>query len=218
MTPSTVLAADAPPRERGRPRDRTIDAIRGAAIVLMIIDHSLGFAQSTALTEPWMRLARLSVSRLALPAFMICSGLLLAGHVVATRRWVQVLVAALVVNVGAVVAGMPEFVPDILALWCLVTLGAAPIRRYPATAAVIGLLQSMYWRIPTGTYQPGWIVAFIALGVLIARSGDREVLDPIGSRLPDWVAAIGCRPLIWYVGHLVALSAITVSGSNLGWW
>lgn len=218
MTASTVSTSEALPSGRKPTRDRAIDAVRGAAITLMIVDHSLGFAQSTELAEPWMRLARLSVTRLALPVFMICSGLRLARRSVTTRRWAEVLIAALVVNAGALLAGMPEFVPDILALWCLVMVLAAPIRRYPATAVVLGLLQSMYWRVPIGNYQPGWVLAFVALGVLVARSGDRELLEPISSRLPDWIAAIGRHPLSWYVGHLAALGALTVGGRYAGWW
>ncbi|MCB1026885.1 MAG: heparan-alpha-glucosaminide N-acetyltransferase domain-containing protein [Microthrixaceae bacterium] len=199
-------------------RDRTIDAIRGLAIILMIADHTLGFAQNTDMAQPWMTVARLSITRAALPAFMVCSGILLAGHSVSSRRWAQVLVAAVLVNTGALVAGMSEFVPDILALWCLVMLLAGPVRRAPATAAVLGMLQAVYWRVPIGTYQPGWIVAFVAIGVLVARSGDREVLEPLGHRLPEWVAVMGRRPLSWYVGHLAVLGGLTGGGNLLGWW
>ncbi len=186
--------------------------------MVMIIDHSLGFAQSTELVEPWMHVVRLSFPRLALPAFMVCSGMLLAGRSMTIRRWTEVLIAALIVNAGALLAGMTDFVPDILVLWCLVMVFGAPIRRYPATAVVLGLLQSMYWRVPIGGYQPGLVLAFVALGMLIARSGDRELLEPLGSRLPDWVASIGRRPLSWYVGHLSLLGGLTVCGSYAGWW
>ncbi|MCU1496898.1 MAG: hypothetical protein JWM47_851 [Acidimicrobiales bacterium] len=195
-----------------------LDAVRGAAILLMVVDHALGFAQTTTLSEPWMHTIRMTVTRLAMPGFMVCSGILLAHHSVSRRRWTQVAVAAVVVNVAAVYDGMSTFVPDILAVWCLVMLLAVPVRRWPMTMAVLGLLQAVYWRLPFGDYQPGWVLAFVALGVLAERAGDREVLRPIAVRLPNWIVSVGRYPLRWYTGHLAVLAAVTAMGVHFAWW
>lgn len=199
-------------------RDVTLDAVRGAAIVLMILDHALGFAQTTDLTQPWMHDIRFSITRLAMPAFMVCSGMLLSRRGIARRRWFEVAAVAVAVNGAALISGLSTFVPDILAIWCLVMLLATPLRRFPATIAVLGLLQATYWRLPIAGYQPGWVLAFVALGVLMARSGDQEVLPAIARRTPAWATAIGRKPLRWYAGHLACLAAATSIGAQLGWW
>lgn len=184
----------------------------------MVVDHTLGFAQMTSLNQGWLHAIRITATRLAMPAFMICSGILVAHHAVSRRRWAEVATVAVVVNLAAIYYGMGTFVPDILAVWCLVMLLAQPVRRWPVTMAVLGLLQAVYWPAPFGDYQPGWVLAFVALGVLAGRTGDHEVLHPIGTRLPDWVASMGRHPLAWYAGHLAALAGITAIGARLGWW
>lgn len=201
-----------------RHRDPAIDAIRGAAIVLMVADHGLGFAQTTDLDAPWMELVRHTVTRFSMPGFMLCSGILLARASVSRRRWCEAAGGALAVNAAATVTGMGGFVPDILATWCAVMLLAGIVRRWPATVAVLGLLQSTYWTVPIVGYQPGWVAAFVALGVLVERAGDREVLMPIARRMPDWMVSIGRRPLMWYLGHLALLAAVTLAGTHIGWW
>lgn len=202
----------------GGRREVWLDAVRGAAIVLMIVDHALGFAQTTDLEATWMAIIRGSVTRLAMPAFMICSGILVARRPLSRRRWSEVAAAALLVNVAAAVVGMGAFVPDILALWCVVMLFASPIRRWPVACAALGLLQSAYLPVPIDNFQPGWVLAFVALGVLAEQSGRREPLPAIGERLPSWTAAMGRHPLAWYLGHLAVLAGLTLLGSGLGWW
>lgn len=199
-------------------RDHTIDALRGAAIILMIVDHALGFAQTTALAEQWMHTVRITVTRLSMPAFMLCSGMLLARHQISRRRWCEVATAAVVVNLAAVAAGMSAFVPDILALWCVVMVVAGPIRRMPVAMAVLGLLQTLYWPIPIHNFQPGWVMAFVALGVLAERGQDRRMLQALGDRLPSWTEPMGRHPLGWYLGHLAVLASVTVTGGALSWW
>lgn len=184
----------------------------------MVVDHALGFAQMTALTDPWMHAVRFTATRLAMPIFMVCSGILLTHHSVSRRRWLEVAGAAIVVNLAAIYDGMGTFVPDILAVWCFVMLLASPIRRWPMSMAVLGLLQATYWGVPFGDYQPGWVMAFVALGVLAERAGDREVLAPIGERLPAWTASMGRHPLAWYTGHLAALAGLTAIGAHFSWW
>lgn len=184
----------------------------------MIVDHALGFAQTTHLSEGWMQAVRMTGTRFAMPAFMICSGMLLAARSVTRRRWSEVAAAALVVNLGAAVTGMASFVPDILALWCLAIAFQRPMRRWPTLIVVIGLLQAVHWQVPVGGYQPGWVVAFIGIGVLASRGDLDGLFERAARTAPAQVAAMGRHPLAWYVGHLLVFGAITLLGKQLTWW
>lgn len=44
------------------------------------------------------------------------------------------------------------------------------------------------------------------------------VFEPIARYLPDWTVSIGQRPLLWYLGHLALVAAVTVTGTSLGLW
>ncbi len=203
--------------DAGTSRDTAIDALRGAAIVLMILDHALGFAQMTNLRGSWMEFARLSVTRFALPTFMICTGVLLSIRPLALRRWIEVTAAAVIVNLGALLAGMGHVTPEVLAMWSLVMVFSPMIRRFPICVAVVALLQAFYWQVPIPTYQPGWLAAFVCIGVLGGQGRNRELAE-LGAFVPAWMEPMGHRPLAWYMGHLAILGSATWLGLQAGWW
>ena len=55
-----------------------IDAIRGLAIALMILDHSLFAIESIGVANNIVEYARLSITRFSMPLFMIASGFIWA--------------------------------------------------------------------------------------------------------------------------------------------
>ncbi|MCR8526164.1 hypothetical protein WB334_24965, partial [Escherichia coli] len=156
-------------------------------IILMIIDHALGFAETTDLGQPWMHVVRSTATRPAMPVFMICSGMLLARRGITPARWSGVAAVAFAVNATAIATGLGSFVPDILAVWCLIMLASQALRAQPLLMAGLGLLQSRHAPWPLPGYQPGWVLAFVALGVLAERSGDRWALDAAARSLPGAV-------------------------------
>lgn len=185
----------------------------------MVLDHTLAFVETTQYSAGWMNIARLTVTRLSLPAFMACTGYLLADHIPSRRRRLEIAGVALAVNAIIVAANTGLAWPEILGVWTLVMIFAGAIRRWPTTIAILGLIQYAYWPLPHfDDYQPGWVAAFIALGVLLARSGAREFIDSVGRRLPLWVQHFGRHPLVYYVAHLAIIAALAEIGWSLGWW
>lgn len=180
-----------------------VDGLRGAAIVLMVLDHVLVQADPDSFL-------RYSLTRLSLPAFMFAAAVV--WRPLSWRRFASLTVAA-VVEVLVSPPGMP--VPGIVAVILLVLLfiellrWASPrILELPGVLGVLGLLGALYqpwsgdidgW---TG-YEPGLVLAWWALGRLAAHE-----LEPLAVRSPRWLRAIGRRPLWWYVGHLAAIYAV----------
>jgi hypothetical protein len=191
-------------------RDAGLDALRGAAIILMIVDHVLVLAMATRGYTEWMALVRMSLTRFSMPLFMIVSGLLLARKgLPSTRRLVQVAMAAIALNLAFLSIDVGFAAPEILAVWLLVLLFYRLIVRYPIEAAVLGILQTMNWPVSWAGYQPGTIMAFLALGVVLSRFPESAVLRS-GDYLPGFCSAIGRRPLSWYTIHLGLLWGVGV--------
>jgi hypothetical protein len=144
-----------------------LDAIRGTAIVLMVVDHVLAFRGAWRLWL-WAGVVRLVFTRFALPAFMCVSGYLWGMRgVPSLRRRVEVLLVVPLSWWLSCRAGLGG--PDVLALYAVVVWVSPLVVRFPLLAVVLGLLQAMNWRLSffPGSYYPlGWVVAFCGLGVL----------------------------------------------------
>jgi hypothetical protein len=190
-------------------RDTTLDRLRGLAIFLMILDHALVIFLSCYGWQDWAYQTRRTVTRLSMPLFMLVSGLLVArkGRP-SIRRLPPIFFIGLVFT--EVVVNIPQLgfgAPDILLLW-LLCLTLYPLWiRWPVEMAVIGILQIVNWPITIDwwrNYQPGEVLAFLALGALLARR-ENSLLLRTGAHLPRWLAFIGRRPLVWYTAHLTAL-------------
>ena len=75
-----------------------IDAIRGLAIALMVLDHSLFAIETIGIANVVVEYSRLSITRFSMPLFMIASGIIWALYGLRIRRWFQVFVLAILIN------------------------------------------------------------------------------------------------------------------------
>lgn len=174
--------------------------MRGVAVVTMVVDHvcaCFGTGQ----------LVRLTVGRLALPLFMLCSGWLLARRPPTARRLYELAAAAVAATVVVNVGGLSIGQPDVLWLILVGLLLAPAIRRWPVASACVGLVQASAWPMhsPIWTgYEPGLVVALLALGVLWGRYYGLRDLERWPA--PAALQLVGRYPLSIYVAHLAALA------------
>lgn len=170
-----------------------VDQTRGLAIVLMVLDHAL------VITAPG-HVLRYTVTRFALPLFLAMAATVYRGAI-RRRRWLELgAVASTEVLVRPVLdLGLPGPVGQFLLVYAL----APAIARRPYLLAMVGLIQALYLPLPHDLwsgYQPGLLVAWFGLAILGAHQ-----LEPIGRRLPGWLAGLGRYPLHAYAVHLAAL-------------
>lgn len=212
---SRVKIASTPSRPS---RDHNLDVWRGLAVVGLLVDHLLAalaiwhLAGGGSLGQD---LVRLTLTRLVMPTFMIVSGALLARRAASRRRLLEVACAALVVNLLAAALPIGLGTPDILVLW----LGWALLRRLwvnqPVAALVLGAIQASIWPVAWAGYQPGWVLMFLCVGVLAER-GRALPCAELPRRLGLILATLGRSPLRWYVGEVIALSALAIFLTRVG--
>ena len=181
-------------------RDVRLDLLRGAAVGLMVLDHAL-------LVIGGPHVVRLTITRLALPLFMIVAGYLLGqrgGQRPSSRRVLAVGACGVATTTMFHLMGLPT--PDVLLTFVAVLMVYPLLSRWPLQLATLGLLQAVNIPIPWTGYQPGYLLLWVGLGVLTFRAG--IALPTL--RLPSWVAAVGRQPLRWYVGNLAALFVAAV--------
>jgi len=186
----------------------TVDRARGLAILLMFLDHLLVLIQFRSPERlDVVHGLRMTVTRASLPLFCMCTGVLLHRRSVrSTRRVWMVAAVAVPVNVALEVVPMGIRAPEILAVWSLVMLTCTwGIVAYPALSAILGVLQVVLWPYGWHGYEPGLLVAFIAIGHLASLPSLEWA-----QRLPSWMGALGSRPLTWYVSHLAVLLSVQV--------
>lgn len=174
-----------------------IDRARGLAVLLMVLDHALVVLDSN---NP----ARLTVTRLALPLFMICAATVWKGRPSRRRALALAAVGALDLFLAPLVGlGSPAPVAGFCLLVAL--LVAAPtLLRWPLVACVLGFVQGFFIPLGWQGWELGVLLGWFMVGRLGLASGQQEIRR-IGDRLPAFLAVIGRRPLIWYVGHLVGM-------------
>ena len=170
-----------------------IDAIRGLAIALMILDHSLFAIESIGMANNIVEYSRLSITRFSMPLFIL----------------------SILVNVTIRVL-WPDFNnPEILFVWTLLAIGYRLIVRFPITVMIIGYTQFVFWPVSWGGYQPGELAIFLGVGVLIARAPlDRTWKQIRFEKLLSTLAFLGRYPLSIYSGHLISLSLIVAAVNN----
>ncbi len=184
-------------------RDVRLDVLRGLAVVLMVVDHVAGMvlALGGGVGLMWLRV---SVTRLSLPLFMLVAGVLWCRRArgLTWRRWFELVAVGAVVSTLLPFAGLPA--PDLLLVLALVAPLARFVLRWPVEAAVVGVVQAVNLPVAWEAYQPGYVVLWLALGVLVAERGGVPLwvdrLRPAGL-----LAGVGRRPLAWYLGHVVVV-------------
>lgn len=194
---SAPLGSRLAPYSMKPPRAVGLDALRGWAILLMILDHVWLLTVSHDL-DP-VRL----LTRLAMPVFF-----LVAGHLVTRLSWRHAGIAALGIALPVVVPWIDS--PNVLVLYAL---GAAVVvlhRRLsaplwvPIAFALTLSANGISWGHSTGAYGAFELVGLMCLGAMLPRATFAAV------RAPRWVQLVGRRPLRWYVGHLLALQLVVV--------
>ena len=79
-------------------REQILDAMRGLAIVIMIIDHVLSLLESVGIQNILVENSRLTITRFSMPLFMIASGIVWVRYGLKVKRWSQVFFLALILN------------------------------------------------------------------------------------------------------------------------
>ena len=197
MTPAHRLAA--------------LDRLRGIAILLMVLDHALVAAHTLGYDPEWVLMTRLTLTRAAMPLFMLISGALWVRQRPRRRRVVAAFIAGLVVETLLAVL-WPEFgLPEIMLLWAGAAALAGVIVRWPIPSLILAYTQWAYWPVAWDGYQPGAVVLFLAVGVLWGRgSGLKD--SSLVNLMPGFLGAIGRYPLTWYLAHLAFLTALVSIG------
>lgn len=191
ITPAVVVEAV---RTQHSGRYGTLDRVRGLAIGLMVVDHAL--VAAGAGVGP----IRLTLTRLALPLFLLLAGALWTRSALG-RRHLEIGAAGLVATGLGLVVGIGQ--PDVL----LLILGALVLMRWAGPVlAGAAAIQATTWPMGWTGYEPGVVVVLVVLGHLYGA----RPLDRLGQRLPAALEVVGRHPLGWYLGHLAVLALLKV--------
>lgn len=199
-----------PPRRLAR--SQGIDAARGIAMLLMILDHALVVAGQA--DSP----LRYTLTRAALPLFMVIAGAMI-GSRLRWRRLLRVAIAGLAV---------PLFVPwidrpNILVLYVAGAVLVWGARRFGDRfgGAVFGPKAGLWWLLiglltllangwgGQGSGYPWTVVAgLMAVGAWIGRQWLAVALVRLERAWLRPVAWLGRFPVAVYVGHLAVLQVL----------
>jgi uncharacterized membrane protein YcfT len=194
-----------------RPAQRSvaIDRARGLAIVCMVLDHCLLIwgGSETGAASP-VHVLRSTVGRIALPLFFVIS-----GHLVRRLSWRWAGIVAIGLVLPVVAPWLDD--PNVL-VWY--GLGAAVIvacRRYGVSLWLLPVL-SLAWAANWGfsplhvslhSYDGLALLGLMGLGAVL----DRQSFG-WASRLPRLLDWPGRHPLSVYVGHVLVLNVLVLSG------
>lgn len=173
-----------------------LDRIRGLAVVLMVVDHAL-----VAFPVAGSVLVRSTATRAALPLFCLVAGAL--ARRLTPERTAKLAAAGLVAGYVGGPFGIGQ--PDVVLLLLAALAGVHVCRNNYAAQLVllvVAVIQPVTWPAPWTGYQPGVVIALVAIGTY----GD--TLDDAGRRLPPLLARVGRYPLSIYLGHLIVLRAL----------
>ncbi len=182
-----------------------LDRIRGLAIVLMLLDHVLALNPSVGGMA-----VRLSLTRFAMPLFMMTAGYLIASKRSAfSARRLSVIAAAGVVSCTCCWSlSLPTF--DILVGFAFVVMVTGAVVRWPLLLVLVGFIQAAWLPLHFPAYELGAVVAWVSIGALIVGSMHSGSFLAWADRVPRVLEPIGRYPLRWYVGHLVVLAVMVL--------
>ena len=177
-----------------------LDRMRGLAIVVMVASHTIMLTTGTRVLvhEVMATPARLT--------FLLLLGLLFRPGL--RHRHARMAAGAVIAQALALYLGFA--VPNILTVMVAAILVMQLLHRYPTVAIGLGLTQAMWWPHPGTGVQLGLAVAAISAGTLLRETQglNGSEFARAGRYLPAFLEPIGRAPLEWYVGHLIALSAV----------
>lgn len=191
-------------------RSGALDGARGMAILLMLLDHLLVV---TGHGDLWVRS---TITRAAMPAFMVIGGALVAHTMTPPRlaRLVRTIAIGLALPVMVPWIDDPNILVMYAAGWLLVwavsrwTWGAPLLVIVGATLAANGLLG----HTGAGYYPIGAVVALMGAGAWIGRLQLASWLQPFGSRGLRLVQWLGRHALAFYAAHLLVLRFLQIGG------
>jgi hypothetical protein len=177
-------------------RRLALDRLRGLAIGLMVADHALVLCAPTCF-------ARYTVTRLALPLFMLIAGRLLHNrNGPSAVRVVELLAAAVASFALESALGMRQ--PGVLLVFLLALLVWPVADRYPTYTLAACFVALATVPVIWGGYHLAVVLGLMVLGRYRAAGADWE---RFGLYLPSAFGVVGRYPLALYVGHLLALVA-----------
>jgi uncharacterized membrane protein len=179
-----------------------VDALRGYAVLIMILDHVAAawmiYRQSVA---GWA--LHVTIGRLAMPCFMLLIGAWYARRPWKLGRWVEITTAGVLACVANWAIGFGWI--DVLVQ--AVGVALVLLWLHPINVFVFGVLQATTWTVQSWPgYQPGVIAACMAVGIMCRD----VVIERAASLYEDHrlAAAIGRNALAVYVGHLWAIVGV----------
>lgn len=186
---------EAPVRERVP----SIDAVRGFAVVCMVVDH-------LCVVFGGPPLLRLTVGRLAMPLFFVT-----AGRVSGRLSWRHGAAAAAGLVLPLVVPWLDS--PNVLVWWALgaVLLAACRAAGWSpglVVVAALGIAANGWLDAPGSSYPPGALWGLMAVGALLPFGWWGW-----GDRLPAQLVLRWCgrHALGFYVVHVLLLTAVGVA-------
>ena len=193
-------------------REQILDAMRGLAIVIMIIDHVFSLLESVGIQNIVLENSRLTVTRFSMPLFMIASGIVWVRYGLKVKRWSQVFFLALILNAMMRLL-WPDFnFPEILLVWSVLAIFWRVIVRYPIITMIVGYTQTTFWQIPWQGFQPGELLIFLSVGALIGKIPLENLWrERRTAKLLEPLALVGRYPLAIYGGHLFLLAVIVAA-------
>lgn len=160
-----------------------LDELRGLAVLLMLLDHVLAMGLSHWHWPGEFQWIRQTITRAALPLFMMVAGYLWQVRCGPSWRSVRASWEGAVMSFPACLA-VGFGVPDILGLYAAAATGGKLLKRWPLLACVTGLLQALYLPLNLAdgrSYEPGLVVAFCCLGTIWARLDRTPLPDLVRS-------------------------------------